>query len=654
MKILFTSCIILLSFVLQIYGQKNIVFLVGERYHSTSQTMPALAVALEDQLNLKTYYINIPKNGSAENIQLIEKADLLICYLHLRNLPANQVSFINKHIENGKAVIAFNSTSQAFEQQPEWFAKYFGGGFRGHVKESNKSIVSVIPKQVNHPIFSNLEEFSFQTKQATSIPGPLDKNATVLLMGKSGSSPSFPVAWCLKRKANDKIFYTSLGTASDFTNPTFNKMIFNTVKWALSDQISDKIEIDKYPPPPELSPHPKAVILFNSKDLNQWRHWDLLQHPHSIKVDEQIQKYSNISNDIKPQWKVKKGVIITEPGKGDLITKRSYGNYLLNVDFLIPEEPDYIKQETRGTGGVSISGRYEIRINAGKHRSSTGPNSIFGLRPPDYEMDMKPGVWHNMKIRYKHLNKGPADISVIINGKTMHSDIKLKKPSPYGIIEPINRQNPDDISLHTIDKTFTDEKMKMGENNFSVATRFKTTSSSGTIFARTSEITGWERDGKAFFIGNGKIYYDIGWKSIIQTNRKINDGEWHHAVLTNTKDMCIMYVDGEVTFMKKNFNSPDPKGHVFKIGYAFKNFYNPFDGEISNVRYFDRSLTYKEVMELSEQNTCPENPVLDWKPKAVKKTNIIAVDKSTILKGPIRLHGDFSRIRYANIWLKEN
>jgi hypothetical protein len=24
------------------------------------------------------------------------------------------------------------------------------------------------------------------------------------------------------------------------------------------------------------------------------------------------------------------------------------------------------------------------------------------------------------------------------------------------------------------------------------------------------------------------------------------------------------------------------------------------------------------------------------------------------LKGPIRLHGDFSRIRYANIWIKEN
>ena len=653
MKIIFTSCIIFAYFSLCSLAQKNIVFLVGERFNSTSQTMPSLAVSLEDEFKHKTYYINIPKNGAAENLKLIENADLLICYFQLRNLPKEQISLISRHIEAGKSVIAFNSTSQAFEKEPKWFAKYFGGGFRGKVKGSNKTRITVSPEKEKHPIVEDLRSFTFSVSHPAAIPGPLHQNASPILMGKSGIAPAFPVAWTFKYKANSRIFYTSLGTAKDFSNDVFKQVVNNAVKWCLSKKETERWKEASYPDPPVLNAPNKAILLFSGRDLIQWQHWDLLQHPYSIELDEQTQKFANISNRNRPSWETKKGQLIAIPGKGDLITKGSYGNYMLNVDFLIPEEPEYVSEDIGGSGGIFISGRYEIKINKGSQRSRIGPNSIYSMRPPDFEMDMKAGVWHNMKIKYKHLNKAPAVISVTVNGKQLHGSIKLKKSTPFGIIDPLSPENPEDKSLHTVDKAFTDEKMKMADNEFTVATRFKTTASTGTVFARTSEATGWERDGKAFFIGGGKIYYDIGWRAIIRTERTVNDGKWHHAVLTNTADMCIMYVDGEVAFMKKKFNQPDPAGHVFKIGYEFKNFYKPFDGEISNVRYFNRALNYEEVMELNEKNSSSVEAVFDWKPDPDKKPIVKELDKNTVLKGPIRLHGDFSRIRYANIWLKE-
>lgn len=653
MKIFFTSYIILFIFCTHLCAQKNIVFLVGERYNSTSQTMPSLAVALEETHKHKTYYINIPKNGSAENINIIEKADLLICYLHLRNLPNEQIKLINRHLEAGKAVIAFKSTSQAFEKQPEWFAKYFGGGFRGYVKEKGQSTVSVIPAQLQHPVCRGLESATFHTSTATAIPGPLHKNATPLLMGKSGDSPSFPVAWTYKTKGNEKVFYTSLGSADDFKNKNFLKIIDNAVQWCLSNETVKVLPELAYPDPPKINLPQNAEVLFDGSHLNQWRHWDLLQKPQSLDIEEHFQEFSNVNVSPKVYWKVKRNALITEIGKGDLITKKHYGDYLLSLDFLIPEEPEYVDKSMRGSGGIFISGRYEIRINAGKESSKTGPNSIYSFRAPDHEVELKPGVWHNMRIRYKHLNKGPAVISAVINGTTVHGDIKLKKPTPYGILEPISRENPDDLSLHTVSLQKTAEKIHMGENDFTVAARFKTSSKSGTVFSRTSEASGWERDGKAFFIGDGEIYYDIGWRGIIKTSRRVNDGKWHHAILTNTKDMCTMYVDGEVAFMKKKFSWPDPADQVFKIGYEFKNFYRPFNGEISNVRYYKRALSYKEVMQLSEQNSSPEDAVLDWKDSAENKISVRDADDNTVLKGPLRLHGDFSRIRYANIWIKE-
>ena len=653
MKLFFIYQVLLLSFTINASAQKNIVFLVGERENSTSQTMPSLAISLEDQFKYKTFYINIPKNGAAENIELIKKADLLICYMHLRYLPQEQIDIINTHIESGKPVIAFNSTSRAFARAPKWFSRYFGGAHRGSVTEEGKSTVTVIPEQIQHPIMRDLGSLNFATDKAISIPGPLNKSATPLLMGKRATSPAFPVAWTYKSRKNMKVFYTSLGSAEDFKNKTFQKMVYNAVQWCFSNEKTPNTSLKKYPDPPELNAPKNAVILFDGKDLKQWEHWDLLQNPHSIEIDEQIQKFSNMGFKQKINWKVKDKAIVTEPGSGDIISKKNFGNYLLNIDFLLPEEPDYIEPSTRGSGGIFISGRYEIRLNAGSEQSKTGPNSIYTVRAPDHSRGMTPGVWHNMKINYDHTDKGPAVISVSVNGKRVQDNIKLNKRTPYGIIEAIGKENPDDVSLHTVPQKFTSEKIKMAENDFTISTRFKTKASSGTIFARTSEITGWERDGKAFFIGSGKVYYDIGWRAMINSNRNINDGEWHHVILTNTKDMCTMYVDGEVTFMKKKFNRPDPPGHVLKIGYAFKNFFRPFEGEISNVRYYDRALKYQEVIKLSEENIAPENPILDWKPDQ-KKTVIKKNDEKEItLKGPIRLHGDFSRIRYANIWIKE-
>ena len=49
----------------------------------------------------------------------------------------------------------------------------------------------------------------------------------------------------------------------------------------------------------------------------------------------------------------------------------------------------------------------------------------------------------------------------------------------------------------------------------------------------------------------------------------------------------------------------------------------------------------------------PKGTVLDWKPANNKAQEVNKKGEAELLKGPIRLHGDYSRIRYANIWIKE-
>ena len=70
-----------------------------------------------------------------------------------------------------------------------------------------------------------------------------------------------------------------------------------------------------------------------------------------------------------------------------------------------------------------------------------------------------------------------------------------------------------------------------------------------------------------------------------------------------------------------------------------------FDGQIANVRFFDYALTDSDIKKLGSGAKSPKKPVLDWKPKESRESN-------KVVKGPIRLQSDTSKIRFSNIWVQ--
>jgi len=68
-----------------------------------------------------------------------------------------------------------------------------------------------------------------------------------------------------------------------------------------------------------------------------------------------------------------------------------------------------------------------------------------------------------------------------------------------------------------------------------------------------------------------------------------------------------------------------------------------FDGEIRKVRFFKQALSKSEVSELFNGNqTLPKSLVLDWRVD-------LSDENENIIKSPIRIQSDLSKIRYANI-----
>ena len=60
-----------------------------------------------------------------------------------------------------------------------------------------------------------------------------------------------------------------------------------------------------------------------------------------------------------------------------------------------------------------------------------------------------------------------------------------------------------------------------------------------------------------------------------------------------------MFFDGKISLMKKSFTQPDKYTHVHKIGYAHKNHFKAFAGEISQVNHYNSCLSDAAAVKLT-------------------------------------------------------
>ena len=86
-------------------------------------------------------------------------------------------------------------------------------------------------------------------------------------------------------------------------------------------------------------PPANAVVLFNGKDLKNWK-----------------------TRDGKPAgWDVADGIMTVKPRTGDIMTEQTFTDFCLHLEFRCPYMPEATGQG-RGNSGVFLQGRYEIQV----------------------------------------------------------------------------------------------------------------------------------------------------------------------------------------------------------------------------------------------------------------------------------------------------
>jgi len=135
------------------------------------------------------------------------------------------------------------------------------------------------------------------------------------------------------------------------------------------------------------------------------------------------------------------------------------------------------------------------------------------------------------------------------------------------------------------------------------------TTKDGSIFSQTRERGPWIHGGKTFFVRGGRLCFDIGWVGVIEGERTISDGQWHHVAFSwsAADSRVVTYIDGKEDADGILEPEEEATDTVTTIGFTAENFpADPwFSGYIDGLRFHRGALEEEDIRAVASRSGEP-------------------------------------------------
>jgi hypothetical protein len=165
-----------------------------------------------------------------------------------------------------------------------------------------------------------------------------------------------------------------------------------------------------------------AIVLFSKDELNQW---------------ESLRKKGTPA-----QWKINGDFFTVEPGTGDIVTKQSFGDCQLHMEWKTPEN-EVQSSLNYGNSGIYLMGLYEVQIYSSykdEHEIyyNGQAGSIYKQHRPLVNACLPSGTWQTYDIVFTAPRfrsdlslESPAYITVFHNGVLIQYHFQLTGPTSH-------------------------------------------------------------------------------------------------------------------------------------------------------------------------------------------------------------------------------
>ena len=163
-----------------------------------------------------------------------------------------------------------------------------------------------------------------------------------------------------------------------------------------------------------------AVVLFNGKDFNEWK------HPKKKPGEDKV------------KWELVDGAMRVKPRTGSIITRKQFTDVRLHIEFRTPFMPEK-RGQGRGNSGVYLQGRYyEVQVldSYGLEGKDNECGGIYKVGRPLVNMCAPPTQWQTYDITFRAPRFDSAGnsvskptLTVIHNGVKVHDKTEARGPT---------------------------------------------------------------------------------------------------------------------------------------------------------------------------------------------------------------------------------
>ncbi len=278
---------------------KHIVLISGDEEYRSEEALPQLGKILARRhgfkctvlfaIDRKDGTINPQQLDNIPGLEALETADLMIIFTRFRQLPDEQMKYIDDYVQSGRPIIGLRTATHAFRYSQDSTSRYrhydyrdktWDGGFGRqvlgetwvghhghHGVQSTRGVI--VPEMKNHPIVRGCEDIWTPTDVYT-VRLPLPGDAQPLVLGqvlegmkptdkpvvgayvrkvrgkelrKTPNDPMMPVAWIKtftgKAGKPARVFATTMGAAVDLKSEGLRRLLVNAAYWCVG--MEDKI-----------------------------------------------------------------------------------------------------------------------------------------------------------------------------------------------------------------------------------------------------------------------------------------------------------------------------------------------------------------------------------------------------------------------------
>ncbi|MDR0704293.1 MAG: ThuA domain-containing protein [Planctomycetaceae bacterium] len=245
-----TFFLLLLYFSVPLYAQSPenetkkllVAVMVSDDHYDADKLLPPMMQRLGKENGWDVVILHGQGTANFPNIDVLDKADVLVVYIRRLALPKEQLEKVKKFVKSGRGLVGLRTACHAFvssakvlpEHSQNWreFDRdVLGGNYHGHGKDELGSEIENVAAQSDSPILKEVTPTRWHSVGSLYYTEPVKEDATIYQTASSSQRKNVPLTWT-RMYGKTRIAFTALGHQKDFEIEAFQNLVRNLVHWA--------------------------------------------------------------------------------------------------------------------------------------------------------------------------------------------------------------------------------------------------------------------------------------------------------------------------------------------------------------------------------------------------------------------------------------